>query len=130
MAATSPSGRRSPADGERRLNSAIAPNPSQSASVTLIPAPAPAKPVPPLLVSLRRAYGSCGSVREGDELLEALGRRAGVERVACGLETFAQIGRTATGGDRPGRIEEDRRAAAAVPACEHLADVLRVPPRR
>src|SRR6266700_1358722 len=25
----------------------------------LIPAPAPAKPVPPLLVSLRRAYGSC-----------------------------------------------------------------------
>src|SRR5439155_17519724 len=34
-----------------------------------LPAPAPAKPVPPLLVSPRRAYGSCrGSPRPGDEL--------------------------------------------------------------
>ena len=40
VSAGSPAGRRSPADGERRLNSAIAPKPGRaSASANLMPAP-------------------------------------------------------------------------------------------
>src|SRR6188508_1506065 len=47
---------------------------SKSPLRPLMPAPAPAKPVPPLPVSLRRAYGSCGHrlASDADEALEVV----------------------------------------------------------
>src|SRR6476661_3971086 len=49
--------------------SGIGPGPGRAeVGATLIPAPAPAEPAPSLLVSLRRAYGSCGARLREDEL--------------------------------------------------------------
>src|SRR5204862_1112841 len=72
--------------------------------------------------SLRALLGA----REGDQLLEPRGGRAGVERLACDLETFAQIGCVAARGDRPGGVEQDRAPATAVAAGEYVADRLRI----
>src|SRR5712692_843088 len=49
-------------DTPRSTSASSYPASSASTSSRLIPAPAPAKPVPPLLVSLFRAYGSCDLV--------------------------------------------------------------------
>ena len=85
----SASGRMSPSEGERRLNSAIAPRPG------------PAK------ASLNR-------IREPRQLFETRGRGAGVDRLAGELEPLPQVFRPAGCGDRAGRIQEDRVAPAAV----------------
>src|SRR5437763_16089815 len=68
---------------------------------------------------------SCGRlpVREGDQLVQPLAGGAGVDDLARDLEALAQVGRVAAGGDRAGRVEQDRRASPAVPAREDLADV-------
>ena len=87
--AGSASGRRSPADGERRLISAIAGETRAGERV--------AEPT---------------HRREGDERLEPLGRGSRVDRLAGELEPVAEIVRVPAGGDRAGGVEQDRVALA------------------
>src|SRR5215217_6918409 len=54
----------------------------------VMPAPAPAEPVPPLLVRLRRAYGSCGLSREHP--LEQLAPRRELTARSCDLRRLAR----------------------------------------
>ena len=95
-AATSPSGRRSPADGERRLNSAIAPKPGAASASW-------------------NAHAAPPALRERDELARAARRPRPSRAPRARAETLAQVGRVAARGDRAGGVQQDRRAAAAVP---------------
>src|SRR5215218_430376 len=100
-AAGSASGRRSPAEGERRLTSAIAPSPGRRSA------------------SAKR-----------NQHLQSLSGRAGLDRLAGELQALAQVLRVSTGGDRAGRVQEDRVAPAAVATGEDLPDRSRVLFRR
>src|SRR5581483_9107552 len=88
---TSASGRMSPIDGERRLNSAIAARPG------------------PVRASRNRPT-SAASPREADQRLQALGGCAGVDGPPGHAQTLAQIGRVAPGRDRARGVEQDRVA--------------------
>src|SRR5205823_5626824 len=123
--AGSASGRRSPAEGERRFTSAIACSPGRpSAWANLMPAPAPAKPVPPLRVSLRRAYGSCRylGARERNELFEAGRGSAGVEGLPRDLHSLPEVLRVTAGRDRAGCVEQNGVSRAAALAVEDAPD--------
>src|SRR5688572_17477665 len=91
----------SPAEGERRLNSAIAPRPG------------------PVSASLRRPIVL---PREVGHLLEPLGGSSGVDRLARHLEALAQVGRVPGGGDRARCVQQYGVAPAAVRAGEHVAN--------
>src|SRR3954469_19837955 len=92
----------SPSDGERRLNSAIAPRPGfESASANL---------------------GTC----ELHQLVEPRRGRAGVECLARQLDALAQVGGVSTGCDRARGVEQDRVARAALLAAEDAPDRRRV----
>src|SRR5688500_15034888 len=95
----------SPSEGERRLNSAIAPRPGW-------------------------ASASLNRTREPRQLVESCGGGAGVDRLSGELESFPQVFRTAGGGDRPCCVQENRIAPAAVRSREDVADRLRVLGRR
>ena len=52
-------------------------------------------------------------MREGDQRLEPLRGRSGVDRLARELEPVAQVLRVLARGDRPGRVQQDRVALGA-----------------
>ena len=64
------------------------------------------------------------------QLVEPRSCGAGVDRLAGELESLPQVFRSAGGGDRPGCVQEDRIAPAAVRSGEDVADRLRVLGRR
>src|SRR5579884_2760490 len=92
----------------------------------LIPAPAPAKPVPPLLSSLRRAYGSQERVGEVDDEPDAVACAALVERV---VRTGAPEVRRADVEVRPrplaGELAQELRCEDRAPLAQ-LRGVLQV----
>ena len=98
MSSTRASGRMSPIDGERRLNSAIAESSGCDESVrrNLIPG-------------------------ELHEFVETRRSRAGVERLARVLEAFPDVVRLADRGDSARGVEEHGGAVATVRAREHVA---------
>src|SRR6059036_3928142 len=104
--AGSASGRRSPAEGERRFTSAIAPRPD------------------PRSASRKRAKlgGPLFALREHDQLVEPRRRRARVDRLLRELEPLAQVVCVPACCDRAGGVEQDRAAPAAVLAREDGAD--------
>src|SRR5579864_5854118 len=86
--------------------------------MTLMPAPAPAKPVPPLLVSLRRAYGSCRALPVrlceaalGDEPLQR--KHRGVRRQDDELGTRGRQCEAAVDGPLERRLDLDPRFVEA-----------------
>src|SRR5579884_2293638 len=140
----------SPADGERRLNSAIAPKPGAaraSANFTCLLSTRPVSDTGrvwngrgcglPLRqtedVRVPHRHGpvsdtghdwarlvSLGDLgpREPDELVESLRGCAGVDRLARQCEALAEVRGVAGRGDSARRIENHRRAVAAVGARE------------
>ena len=107
--AGSASGRRSPADGERRLTSAIAPSPGALRA---------SRNRPMSLESTRRAARG------------ARPRRRSRAASRGELEPFAEVGGVPGRGDRAGGVEQDRVARAAVAAGEDAADARGVLVRR
>ena len=97
----------SPADGERRLNSAIAPNP----------------------VRRERGPEAHASAPASENATSASRRSAAaptVDCLACQADALLQICRVTPGRDRSCGVEQDRRPPPAVAALEHLADPLGV----
>src|SRR5689334_12094524 len=92
----------SPAEGERRLNSAIAASPGAESA------------------SLRRG------MREPREIVEPCAGGSRLDRLRRESEPFAEIGGVAGGGDRAGRVEEDGVALPAPAAGEDVPDDPRV----
>src|SRR3954468_13213761 len=88
----------SPSEGDRRLNSAIAPRPGfDSASANL-------------------------GTGELHQLVEPRRGRAGVECLPRERDPLAQIGGMSAGCDRAGCVEQDRVARAALLAAEDATD--------
>src|SRR5439155_2328499 len=102
MAAGSAPGRRSPADGERRLISAIAPRPSWASASRNLP------------------------MREFSQLAEPGRRRAGVDRRPRPHQPLAEVRGMASRRDRTGGVQQHRVALAACGAAEDRLDRPRV----
>src|SRR5687768_16164048 len=91
----------SPAEGERRLNSAIAPRPG------------------PVSASLRRPIVL---PRETRQLVEPFGGGSGVHGAAREVEPLAEVDRVPGGGDRAGGVQEHGVASPTVCTCQHVAN--------
>ncbi len=142
--AGSASGRRSPADGERRLISAIAPSPgcasaSLNRPIRAFPCPsarccrrgeAHASPVvcraaqagDACASPLRQQPCSCFSPREGNERLETLRRRPRVDRRGTDTEPVAQVVGKPCSDERSRSVQQHRVTAPALLAREQRAD--------
>src|SRR5881409_1097520 len=125
----------SPADGERRLNSAIAPNPGRASASANLTWLLGTRPVPgtgrvrydhcPEPGSGRGCggRGSCGhlGLRELHELVEPRRGPARIDRLSRLRDALAQVSGVPRGGDPAGGVEDHRGTVTAVRAREHLA---------
>src|SRR4051794_18468463 len=99
----------SPADGERRLNSAIGASPGAASAswkrpiTTTLPAWGISKCAETVPTSCRRAF-----LRERDELVEPRSSRARVDRLRGDGDSLAKVGRAPGGRDRARGVEQDR----------------------